>query len=280
MTLSTPSSSNRVLRAGQFFGQFDRTRQAGVFTVAHWDADPTRPVGLHTHEDAHVVLPIDGAYRSSAFGAPDLCDRSVVIYNPPGTTHQDRFDPVAGTIRGRFFTVSIPAERIRAAESVGHPPSHPVALRHPAIGATVRKMAKECVRWSPASTLILEGLCLELLGEIARCRPERSGQAPGWLTGARSILTENHHDSIEAVAHQVGVHPIYLARMFRKHFRTSPAEFRREARISRAEVLLRDPRIPIAEVAVRCGFSDQSHLTKTFTTRLGMAPGRFRAEPA
>jgi AraC family transcriptional regulator len=280
MTLSSPSSSNRVLRAGQFYGQFDRTRQAGVYTVGHWNADPTRSIGLHTHEDAHIVLPIDGAYRSSAWGAPEVCDRSVVIYNPPGTTHQDRFDPVAGAIRGRFFTVSIPAERIRLTESVGHPPSHPVALRHQTIGVAVRKMAKECLHWSPASDLFLEGLCLELLGEIARCRPERSRQAPGWLTAAKSILAENHHDSIEAVAHQVGVHPVYLARMFRKHFGTSPAEFRRDARIARAEVLLRDRRIPIAEVAVRCGFSDQSHLTKTFTNRRGMAPGRFRADPA
>ncbi len=280
MLTSSPSSTNRVLRPGQFFGHFDQARRAGAFSVAHWEADPTRTVDLHTHEDAHIVLATRGAYRSSAWGAPEFCDRSVVIYNPPGTTHQDRFDPISGTIQGRFFTVSIPAERIRFAESVGHPPTDPIALRHHAIGATVRKMSKECVRWSPASALVVEGLGLELLGEIARCRPERSRQAPGWLTAARSILTENHQDSIEAVAHQVGVHPIYLARMFRKHFQTSPAEFRREARITRAEGLLRDRRLPIAEIAVRCGFSDQSHLTKAFTKSRGMAPGRFRAEPA
>lgn len=277
MTLSSPSSSSRVLTAGQFFGHFDTARQAGAFTVAHWNADPVRQVGLHTHEDAHIVLPIDGAYRSSAVGAPLVCDRSVVIYNPPGTTHQDRFDPVSGPIQGRFFTVSIPTEQIRVAEAVGRPPNHPVAFRHQVIGATVRKMAMECARWSPAAALVIEGLCLELLGELARCRPERSRQAPGWLTTAKSILTENHHDSIEAVARQVGVHPIYLARMFRRHFRTSPAEYRRESRIARAEVLLRDRRIPIAEVAVRCGYSDQSHLTKAFTTSRGLAPGRFRA---
>ncbi len=278
--LPSSPSSDRLLRPGQFFGLFDHARHAGPFTVAHWKADPTRHVEVHTHEDAHVVLPIGGAYRSSAWGAPEVCDRSLVIYNPPGTTHRDRFDPVSGTFLGRFFTVSIPAERVRFAESVGHPPTHPIAIRHQAIGATVRKLSKECIRWSPASALVIEGLCLELLGEIARCRPERSRQAPAWLSKAHAILAENHHDTIDEVARQVGVHPIYLARMFRSHFRTSPAEFRREARIARAEGLLRDRRIPIAEVAARCGFSDQSHLTKAFTKSRGLAPGRFRTETA
>lgn len=280
MLISGPSSTNRILRPGQFFGHCDQDRRAGAFSVAHWEADPTRSVGLHTHEDAHVVLPIGGAYRASACGAPEICDRSVVIYNPPGTTHRDRFDPVAGAIQGQFFTVSIPAERIRLAESVGHQPTDPMALRHQTIGATVRKMSNGCLRWSPASALVIEGLCLELLGEIARYPRERNRQAPGWLIEAKSILAENHQDTIDAVARQVGGHPIYLARMFRKHFHTSPAEFRRSARIDRAEVLPRDRRISIAEIAVRCGFSDQRHLTKAFTKSRGMAPGRFRAKPA
>lgn len=34
--------------------------------------------------------------------------------------------------------------------------------------------------------------------------------------------------------------------------------------------------VPLAEVAVQCGFSDQSQLTRTFVRQLGTTPGRFR----
>jgi AraC-like DNA-binding protein len=33
-------------------------------------------------------------------------------------------------------------------------------------------------------------------------------------------------------------------------------------------------------VAVQCGFSDQSHLTRVFKSRLGITPGRFRLSKA
>ncbi len=265
-----------ILRPGQFFGSVGRWRQAGAFTVAHWEADPNRTVGIHTHEDAHFILPLRGAYRSTASGAPEVCDRSIVIYNPPGTTHADRFEPVAGPVEGRFFTVSMPVDRIQLARSVGRPPTHPIALRHQAVHTTVCRLAAECAHWSATSGLVAEGLCLELLGAIARCRPEPGRQPPSWLVRARTLLEESTPSSIESVAGQVGVHPIHLARMFRKYFNTSPGEFRRRARLAKAELLLRNHRVPIAAIATSCGFADQSHFTKAFTQHHGVAPGRYR----
>ncbi len=244
--------------------------------MAHWEADPNRTIGLHTHEDAHFILPLRGVYRSTASGAPEVCDRSIVIYNPPGTTHADRFDPVAGRIEGQFFAVSMPVDRIQLARTVGSPPTHPVALRQPAVHAAVRRLAAESAHWSATSALVAEGLCLELLGAIARCRPETGRQPPGWLVRARTLLQESTPGSIESVAGQVGVHPIHLARTFRKYFNTSPGEFRRHARLARAESLLQNRQVPIAEIAARCGFSDQSHFTKAFTQHHGVAPGRYR----
>jgi transcriptional regulator GlxA family with amidase domain len=44
-----------------------------------------------------------------------------------------------------------------------------------------------------------------------------------------------------------------------------------------AKDLIRDTRLPLAEVALACGFSDQIHLTRAFARALGQTPGRRRA---
>ena len=45
----------------------------------------------HTHEEAHFVFVTSGTYLCSALGASAVCDPPTLVYNPPGTTHRDRF---------------------------------------------------------------------------------------------------------------------------------------------------------------------------------------------
>jgi AraC family transcriptional regulator len=53
-------------------------------------------------------------------------------------------------------------------------------------------------------------------------------------------------------------------------------EYLRRLRIERATALLRDTRMPIAEIALVCGFSSQAHLTTMFRKTVGTTPRRFR----
>ncbi|MNW16127.1 Transcriptional activator NphR [compost metagenome] len=47
-------------------------------------------------------------------------------------------------------------------------------------------------------------------------------------------------------------------------------------RIERACALLAQADLSIAAVALACGFSDQSHLTRVFAQALGTTPGMWR----
>ncbi|MCY0854617.1 helix-turn-helix transcriptional regulator [Cupriavidus sp. D39] len=47
-------------------------------------------------------------------------------------------------------------------------------------------------------------------------------------------------------------------------------------RLERARALLRDTALPLAQVAIACGFSDQSHFTHVFSRALGVSPGNWR----
>lgn len=55
-----------------------------------------------------------------------------------------------------------------------------------------------------------------------------------------------------------------------------PTDFVADLRLEHAASLLAATTAPIAEIAVRCGFSSQSYFTRCFTAAHAMSPRAFR----
>jgi AraC family transcriptional regulator len=47
-------------------------------------------------------------------------------------------------------------------------------------------------------------------------------------------------------------------------------------RVERAKLMMTSTRERLTDIALACGFSDQSHLTRSFRRVVGMSPGRWR----
>jgi len=65
--------------------------------------------------------------------------------------------------------------------------------------------------------------------------------------------------TLDAMAAQVGISPLYLARAFKAAVGQSPHQYVLARRIERAKELLRNSEMPIIDVALSVGFSSQSH---------------------
>ena len=78
------------------------------------------------------------------------------------------------------------------------------------------------------------------------------------------------------LAAECGVHPVYLARVFRRHYAQSIGSFMLQSRLRLAMWRLATTAEPIARIALECGFADQSHLTRMLHRETGATPARFR----
>lgn len=267
-----------VLSHGEFFGGFEASREAGGFALAVRRAEPRTEVQTHTHETAHFILVLSGPYITAARGAPDVSTKPLLVYNPPGTTHRDRYQAIDGRFAGRFFSLSIAAPRM--AEIAAHVPlaEDALCLDDPASLALAGRLAHLCRAWETAAPLVAEGIALELAARVARRAGDEGRAAPPWLAQARDILRDEcaRELSIADVARACGVHPVHLARAFRRAYACSPGEYLRRCRVERAAALLRDTRLGLSEIALAAGFADQSQMTRHFGRAHGITPAAYR----
>jgi len=144
-------------------------------------------------------------------------------------------------------------------------------------------IARELEFTDDVAPLAIEGLALELLASgTRRRRPRESGHGrpPLWLRQAEDLIRAQFRTPLRVsyVAHQVGVHPERLGRMFRKTFQHSVAAYIRRLRAEWAAERLASTDQPISLIALHAGFADQSHFTRVFRDRFGVTPRRFRAQ--
>jgi len=84
--------------------------------------------------------------------------------------------------------------------------------------------------------------------------------------------------SIEQIARQLGVHPVWLARAYRRVVGEGMQDTMRRKRVERALMLLRDSDWPPAQIAAEVGFCDQSHMIRCFHAVLGRTPGKAQQQ--
>lgn len=84
--------------------------------------------------------------------------------------------------------------------------------------------------------------------------------------------------SVGELAGLCGLSSGHFIRAFKQTMGAPPHRWLVQQRVERAKILLSTPGLSISEVALRCGFADQSHLTRVFSKACGVAPGRWRRD--
>lgn len=258
-----------VFSQGRYYGTPRAEHRLAGMTISHLaGTTPEQEVAEHSHDDAHFVLATRGRYLTTAQG--EAVEGPVLVFNPTGVVHRDRF---AGD-GGWFLAVSFEARAWR--NLTLRPASDALRLSRPDSVRKALALARAATAHDPDG-LHLEALALDLAGESEPAQTA-TGHRPPWLATAEVFIADNLSRAITVadIAKAAGVHPVHLARAFQRWLGCSPGERLRQRRLERAADLLARRSSDLSEVALLAGFCDQSHLNRLFRRAWGMAPGEYR----
>lgn len=106
----------------------------------------------------------------------------------------------------------------------------------------------------------------------------RGGLAPWQVRRAKEMMTASLDRDIGLadVARQCGLSLSHFSRAFRNSLGSPPHEWLTHRRVDAARSMMRASPMPLCEVALACGFADQSHFTRVFSRQTGSSPGAWR----
>ena len=93
-------------------------------------------------------------------------------------------------------------------------------------------------------------------------------------------ISENYTDriSIKDICDAIGYSKSTVLSSFKKEFSTTINSYLTNMRLERAKKMLENENTTINEVALECGFSDQSYFSKVFSAKYKITPTEYRRD--
>jgi len=155
---------------------------------------------------------------------------------------------------------------------------------HPPAVRTLAQVLFDSLRAEAPNAPLLAHVALALRAILSLpTAPEETGAPRGGLATwqerrAVAYMDERLDQSfpVSDVADACGLSVNHFSRAFRRSLGKPPHRWLLDRRIERARQLLRDTTLSLADIALACGFAEQSHFTRVFTRTVGMPPGAWR----
>jgi AraC family transcriptional regulator len=144
---------------------------------------------------------------------------------------------------------------------------------------TDRAAAWRCLR--DASTLLI--IKSGELGHTLRSIPTdlKRGELSRWLAKRALAYIEEHLGSkieVARIAEHVSLSKSHFSRAFKLSMGSSPMAYVSMRRVERAKLMITSTGQTLTEIALGCGFADQSHLNRCFRRLIGVSPGKWRRQ--
>jgi AraC family transcriptional regulator len=269
-------SPGTFLHGGEFYSPVQARLRTDDVLLSELRQPCPRRVPRHEHELAYVTVVLHGDYLEGDRGSLDELRPLTAVFNPAGATHST----VIGPSGAWLFTIELCEPNLRRL-GISLPRRTTVdrvagAMLWPGLRLYSAFKTQTASPMAPENH-ILEAHVLEMLGAIAGFETAEE-TAPRWFGRVKDRLQEGFREPLRMreLAREAGVHPVHLARVFRKIEKRTPGEYQQRLQIRAACELVRDPEWPLAVIAAECGFADQSHFTRVFRRMTGTTPAQFR----
>ncbi len=175
------------LRYGQFYGETVNVRNVRAFSLSETVYPPNLRVPKHSHEHAYFCFVRRGAFSERFETRTRFCTVSTLVFHPAEETPSDSFHDFGG----QCFNIQVNSSWLKLAHEYGLASDVPVEFSRGELSTLVTRLYREFRQADSASSLLMEGLILEIIGHTARHSLRLCGkEPPRWLEEAREIIQQ------------------------------------------------------------------------------------------
>jgi AraC family transcriptional regulator len=261
------------LATGQFYGQTNRLVQLDGLTLT--DTEYTHDyVDWHYHENAYFTFILAGSVVEGNRQEMHHCPAGTLLYHHWQEPHYNQKPP--GFTRGLHVELSPAWFEALAPTALAVQGS--LKVRHPAIKNAIYLIFKELQLNDEASPVAIQSLLSEAMQHLLGGSQYSTAAVPPWVGQVRDLL----HDTPEVkwtlseLGRTLGIHPAHLSRSFPTHFGCTLGHYLRLIKVQWAVTLLFDRTLSLQDIALACGFFDQSHFIRCFKAIMADQPARCR----
>lgn len=252
---------------------------AGGLRMVVTEYRPGEWMAPHWHPGTQVSMVLRGAVEEGVSGREHQGTAGAVVVKPAGTVHRNLFGPAPV----RMLSINLLSTGPDADDRQAALQGWRWMEGGPAPRALWRLLSTARAEPQSAPALLTDGFweMVDALEAYGAPSPPASDN-PAWLRRIRDRL----HDCagaaphVRALAEAAGVHPVYLARAFRRAYGVPVTEYARCLRIRAAADRIASTTLPLARIACEAGFADQAHLTRELRLEPGLTPGALRRAAA
>ncbi|EDM35844.1 transcriptional regulator, AraC family protein [Pedobacter sp. BAL39] len=261
------------LETGQFFGVTNAKIQLGGLTLT--DTEYTHDyVNWHYHENAYFTFILEGKVLEGNKKELYHCEAGSLLFHHWQEAHYNIKPP--GFTRG--FHLELNPEWFKQVGLSTNDLQGSINFRNPYLTTIMYNIVKEVKMDAHSADLAIDSSLIRLFDLATGNATSSSMSKPLWVNRLRDLLHDDpaRHWSLEALAAELSIHPVHLSRDFSKYFNCNLGEYQRMLKVQKAVSMLPDKQRSLTDIAVTCGFADQSHFIRSFKALYHVTPLTFK----
>lgn len=276
--------------------EYKEHRQHGTFNfpIAYYHQIPTSPryhMPYHWHHEFEIIHIISGAFNLTLDGNSKVYHEGDVVFVTDGTLHGGNpvdnscvYDCIVFDLQIMMKENNICSKTIQDITKHKLSINSLLTKNSKAVSEIVDQLTASLCSKNEGYEFMAQGYMYQLFGIIMNEHlyteshvDEISAQRLDSIKNVFSYISDNYSNniSLDDLAKIAGMNPKYLCRYFRGMTERTPIDYLNYYRIECACEMLATKDYSIKEVAISCGFNDESYFIKTFHKYKQITPKQF-----
>lgn len=258
-----------MLNKGQYSGDILQMREYNGIIASRTSYDGNYNSAFHYHENPHITFIVQGGNLETKKGESTIRNSNDVMFYFSGEWHQTK--PTNSNTKN--LNLEIDTDFL-VNNNISENQIKEAVVKKFDTSFYIVNMYAELIFNDELTESSVQSILFNLIAD----RKSKNYQSIEWCNRLKQVLNDewylNH--SLTDLSLKTGVHPVTISKYFPKYFGCTIGDYMRRLRISHSLRLIKDNPESLTEIALKCGFADQSHFTRVFKSYTGLNPLTYR----